>query len=197
MAILTFDARAVQACIAHATASTTFIPRWDVPVCEPKLLLVVGHGVHIMSNGANTPAFKIHDLTNEREGFHYAEGLNPFTCDDWMSARRAAFRDLTGIYHTDILEDAQTQIDRGADKLRLATDGHAIRVFTATQADYLIGGTYSVPSGLGGSFHVALQDINGMIATVQNAGNCEGFDDMLPYRVPLDELRELPTRRAA
>ena len=34
-------------------------------------------------------------------------------------------------------------------------------------------------------------------ALVQNRGNCEDFDEMLPYRVPLDALIEVDDRRAA
>ncbi len=197
MAILTFDARAVQACITHARASKTFIAKWDGPVNVPKLLICVGHGVHIMSNGADTPTLQLHDAQNPTGQFHYAEGLDPFSCDDWMENRRRAFRDLTGLYHTNILDDAQTLIDRGADKLRISTDGHSMRVFAQTQSDYLIGGRYDVPSGLGRTFSVELLDINDMIATVKNVGNQNGFDAMQPYRVPLDDLREIETRRAA
>lgn len=197
MAILSFDAQGVQACIARAMAATSFMPKWDGPIFEAKLLLVVGHGVQIMSNGVDCKTLHIPYVNETPSHCLYADGLNPFTCDDWMQKRRAAFHDLTGIYHTDILVDVQTQIDRGADRIRLSTDGHTIRVFTATQADYMIGGTYQVPSGLGGSFYVELLDVNDMIATVQNTGNCEDFDEMQPYKVPLDELRERETRRAA
>lgn len=197
MAILTFDAHALQACINDAQRAETFIPKWDGPVAEPKLLLVVGHGVHIMSNNADKPALQVHDVSKPTTGVHYAAGMDPFRSDDWMQARKAAFRDFTGMFHTTVLNDVQLQIDRGADQIRLSTDGYNVRVFTATQADYLIGGTYSVPSGLGGSFYVELCDITDMVATVRNVGNCEDFDEMQPYSVPLDELRECQVRRAA
>ena len=64
-------------------------------------------------------------------------------------------------------------------------------------SDYLIGGAYDVPSGLGGTFRVILEDVCDTFAIVQNCGNCEDFDEMLPYRVPLDALIEIDDRRAA
>ena len=64
-------------------------------------------------------------------------------------------------------------------------------------SDFLIGGTYEVPSGLGGTFRVILKDACDTFAIVQNCGNCEDFDAMQPYRVPLDALVELEDRRAA
>jgi hypothetical protein len=114
-----------------------------------------------------------------------------------MAQRRMAFRDLTGQFYTDILDDVQVLIDRGQGAIRLATDGHSIRVFVRRASDYLIGGTYDVPSGLGGTFRVILKDACDTFAIVQNCGNCEDFDAMQPYRVPLDALMELDDRRAA
>ena len=70
-------------------------------------------------------------------------------------------------------------------------------VFLRRAADYLIGGTYDVPSGLGGTFRVILKDASDTHAFVQNSGNCEDFDEMLPYRVPLDALIEIDDRRVA
>ena len=84
--------------------------------------------------------------------------MNPFRDTDWMAQRRMAFRDLTGQFYTDILDDVQVLIDRGQGAIRLATDGHSIRVFVRRASDYLIGGTYEVPSGLGGTFRVILKD---------------------------------------
>ena len=81
--------------------------------------------------------------------------------------------------------------------IRLATDGHSIRVFVRRASDYLIGGTYEVPSGLGGTFRVILKDACDTFAIVQNCGNCEDFDAMQPYRVPLDALMEIDDRRVA
>ncbi len=114
-----------------------------------------------------------------------------------MAARQAAFRDLTGQFYTDILDDVQMLIDRGQGTIRLATDGHSIRVFVRRASDFLIGGAYDVPSGLGGTFRVILKDVCDTHAIVQNCGNCEDFDEMLPYRVPLDALIEIDDRRAA
>lgn len=114
-----------------------------------------------------------------------------------MAQRQAAFRDLTGQFYTDILDDVQTLIDRGHDCIRLATDGHSVRVFLRRVSDFLIGSTYEVSSGLGGRFRVILKDACDTSAIVQNCGNCEDFDAMQPYRVPLDALIEVEDRRAA
>lgn len=84
----------------------------------------------------------------------------------------------------------QTLIDRGQGAIRLATDGHSIRVFVRCASDFLIGGTYEFPSGLGGTFRVVLKDASDTFAIVQNRGNCEDFDALRPYRVPLDALLE-------
>jgi hypothetical protein len=91
--------------------------------------------------------------------------------------------------------DAMVRYDYAT--IRLATDGHSIRVFVRRASDYLIGGTYEVPSGLGGTFRVILKDACDTFAIVQNCGNCEDFDAMQPYRVPLDALMEIDDRRAA
>lgn len=61
----------------------------------------------------------------------------------------------------------------------------------------LIVGTYDVPSGLGGRFRVVLKDATDPHAIVRNHGNCEDFDEMLPYRMPLDALIEIDDRRMA
>lgn len=153
--------------------------------------------MHLRSNGIDGASTRI--VTTERAdpSFAFATGINPFWDPDWMVARQAAFRDLTGQFYTDILDDVQMLIDRGHDTIRLATDGHTIRVFLRRAADYLIGGTYDVPSGLGGTFRVILRDVTDTHAVVQNRGNCEDFDEMLPYRVPLDALIEIDDRRAA
>ena len=177
MALLSFTAASVAAQIAHARDCFTFLPNWNGPVGKPALILIVGNGVHLRSTGI--------------------EGINPFRDADWMAARQAAFRDLTGQFYTDILDDVQMLIDRGHKTIRLATDGHTIRVFLRRAADYLIGGTYDVPSGLGGTFRVILRDATDTHAIVQNSGNCEDFDEMLPYRVPLDALIEIDDRRVA
>jgi len=197
MAILKFSASAVAAQITHARACSTFLPNWNGPIDRPALILVVGNGVHLRSNGIDGTTRRI--VTTERAdpSFAFASGIDPFRDQDWMSRRQAAFRDLTGQFYTDILEDVQMLIDRGHGSIRLATDGHMVRVFVRRAADFLIGGTYDVPSGLGGTFRVILKDACDAFAVVQNCGNCEDFDAMLPYRVPLDALMEADDRRVA
>jgi len=171
MAILKFFASAVAAQIAHARACKTFLPNWDGPVGKPGLILIVGNGVHLRSNGIDGTTTRI--VTTERADprFAFATGINPFRDLDWMSRRQAAFRDLTGQLYTDILDDVQMLIDRGHGTIRLATDGHSVRVFVRRAGDFLIGGTYIVPSGLGGTFRVILKDACDTFAVVQNCGN--------------------------
>ena len=197
MAILKFSASAVAAQIAHARACKTFLPNWNGPVDRPALILIVGNGVHLRSNGIDGTTTRIVTTEQADPSFAFAEGMNPFRDTDWMAQRRMAFRDLTGQFYTDILDDVQVLIDRGQGAIRLATDGHSIRVFVRRASDYLIGGTYDVPSGLGGTFRVILKDACDTFAIVQNCGNCEDFDAMQPYRVPLDALMEIDDRRAA
>ncbi|EAU43477.1 hypothetical protein [Salipiger bermudensis] len=197
MALLTFSATEVAAQIAHARSCTTFLPNWNGPVGQPALILIVGTGVHLRSNGIDGTTTRIVTTEQADPSFAFAQGIDPFQDRDWMAARQAAFRDLTGQFYTDILDDVQMLTDRGHETIRLATDGHTIRVFLRRAADYLIGGAYDVPSGLGGTFRVILKDATDTHAIVQNSGNCEDFDEMLPYRVPLDALIEVGNRRAA
>jgi len=197
MAILKFSASAVAAQITHARACSTFLPNWNGPVDRPALILIVGNGVHLRSNGIDGTTTRIVMTERADPSFAFASGIDPFRDQDWMSRRQAAFRDLTGQFYTDILEDVQMLIDRGHGAIRLATDGHTVRVFVRRAADFLIGGTYDVPSGLGGTFRVTLKDACDAFAIVQNCGNCEDFDAMQPYRVPLDALMEIDDRRAA
>jgi hypothetical protein len=186
MAILKFSASAVAAQIAHARSCSTFLPNWNGPIDKPSLILIVGNGVHLRSNGVDGSTTRIVTTEQSDPSFAFANGINPFRDSD-----------LTGQVHTDILDDVQTLIDRGQGAIRLATDGHSIRVFVRRASDFLIGGTYEVPSGLGGRFRVILKDACDIFAIVQNCGNCEDFDAMQPYRVPLDALMELEDRRAA
>ena len=197
MALLTFSATEVAAQITHARSCNIFLPNWNGPVGQPALILIVGTGVHLRSNGIDGATTRIVTTEQADPSFAFAQGIDPFRDRDWMAARQAAFRDLTGQFYTDILDDVQMLVDRGHGTIRLATDGHTIRVFLRRGADYLIGGAYDVPSGLGGTFRVILRDATDTHAIVQNSGNCEDFDEMLPYRVPLDALIELDDRRAA
>ena len=158
MAILKFSASAVAAQIAHARACKTFLPNWNGPVDRPALIIIVGNGVHLRSNGIDGTTTRIVTTEQADPSFAFADGMNPFRDTDWMAQRRMAFRDLTGQFYTDILDDVQVLIDRGRGAIRLATDGHSIRVFVRRASDYLIGGTYDVPSGLGGTFRVILKD---------------------------------------
>ena len=171
MAILIFSARAVAAQIAHARSCSTFLPNWDGPVDRPALILIVGNGVHLRSNGIDGTTTRIVTTEWADPNFAFADGINPFRDAGWMEARQAAFRDLTGQFYTDILENVQMLIDRGQGTIRLATDGHSVRVFARRAGDFLIGGSYDVPSGLGGTFRVILMDACDTFAIVQNCGN--------------------------
>src|SRR6056297_4162103 len=129
MAILKFSASAVAAQIAHARACKTFLPNWNGPVDRPALILIVGNGVHLRSNGIDGTTTRIVTTEQADPSFSFADGMNPFRDTDWMAQRRMAFRDMTGQFYTDILDDVQVLIDRGQGAIRLATDGHSIRVF--------------------------------------------------------------------
>ena len=59
MAILKFSASAVAAQIAHARACKTFLPNWNGPVDRPALILIVGNGVHLRSNGIDGTTTRI------------------------------------------------------------------------------------------------------------------------------------------
>ena len=50
----------------------------------------------LRSNGIDGTSTRI--VTTERAdpSYAFAEGINPFRDPDWMAARQAAFRDLTG-----------------------------------------------------------------------------------------------------
>lgn len=197
MTILSFSASALAAQIAHARSCKTFLPTWTGPVTEPALILIIGNGVHLRSNGIDNTTTRIVTTETSDPSFAFADGFNPFRDHDWMSARRAAFRDLTGQIYTTVLDAVQTHIDRGHGTVRLSTDGHRVQLFTDRASDFLIGGEYRVPSGLGGTFRVILEDATPTHAVVRNCGNCEDFDAMRPYRVPLDDLQEIEDRRAA
>ncbi|GGO62141.1 hypothetical protein SAMN05444398_12027 [Roseovarius pacificus] len=113
MAILKFSATAVAAQIAHARACKTFLPNWNGPVDRPALILIVGNGVHLRSNGIDGTTTRIVTTEQADPSFAFADGMNPFRDTDWMAQRRMAFRDLTGQFYTDILDDVQVLIDRG------------------------------------------------------------------------------------
>ena len=90
---------------------------------------------------------------------------------------------------TDILDDVQTLIDRGQGAIRLATDGHSIRVFVRRASDFLIGGIYEVPSGLGGTFRVVLKDACHTFAIIQNCGNSAFWEYEDDEAVPMSRER--------
>ena len=122
MAILKFSASAVAAQIAHARACKTFLPNWNGPVDRPALILIVGNGVHLRSNGIDGTTTRIVTTEQADPSFAFADGMDPFRDTDWMAQRRMAFRDLTGQFYTDILDDVQVLIDRGRGAIRLSTE---------------------------------------------------------------------------
>ena len=190
MAILKFSASAVAAQITHARSCSTFLPNWNGPVDKPALILIVGNGVHLRSNGIDGSTTRIVTTEQSDPSFAFANGINPFRDSDWMAQRQMAFRDLTGQFYTDILDDVQTLIDRGQGAIRLATDGHSIRVFVRRASDFLIGGTYEVPSGLGGRFRVVLKDACDTFAIVQNCGNAAFWEYQTDCGAPMSRERE-------
>lgn len=197
MAILKFSASAVVKQIEHARSCSRYLPNWNGPVDTPALLLVVGNGVYLRSNGIDAASTHIASTNNTAPDYAYADGINPFRNPNWLVEQRVAFGDLTGQFYPDLLNEVQALIDRGDGTIRLTNDRHRIRVLVKRASDYSIGGTYRVRSGLGGTFRVVLTDVCETFAIVQNCGNCEDFDAMQPYRVPLDRLMVADDRRAA
>lgn len=197
MTILTFAADQVATLITHAQSCSMFHQRWDGPADAPGLILVVGQGVYLISNGIDDTAPRLVAQADCPSQFTYASGINPYIDADWINKRRDAFREVTARFHTNIIDDAQVMIDRGCDTIRLATDGFTVRVFAQTRDDFAIGRTYKVASGLGGVFHVALKDVTDTRALVQNSGNCEDFDMIPAYWVTLDALQPREMRRTA
>lgn len=196
MTILKFDAADIAAQIAHAQSATSYLPNWNGPITTPELILVVGHGVRLISNSAGQGP-RISAQSPASKSVAYAEGFDPTVDQNWIATQRGAFGSLSGQFYTRILKDVQMLLDRGCHAIRLATDGHSIRVFVSEPSDYLIGGTYQVPSGLGGRFRVTLMDVRDTDALVKTDGNCEDFDNMPPFRVPLDNVFEETLQRAA
>jgi len=91
MAILKFSASAVAAQIAHARACKTFLPNWNGPVDRPALILIVGNGVHLRSNGIDGTTTRIVTTEQADPSFAFADGMNPLRDTDWMAQRRMAF----------------------------------------------------------------------------------------------------------
>jgi hypothetical protein len=199
MAIIEFAARDVAALITHAQSCTTFMHKWDGPVHEPELVLVlvVDQGVSLMSNGLDGSDVSETDATKSSHQMTYATGMSPFKDADWFCTRERVFRDYTGVCHLDVLDQLQTLIDQGHEMLRLAVNGYVVTVFDETEHSFAVKDLCHAPSGLGGVFQVEIKQITSTHALVQNVGNCEDFDDMTPYNVPLDQLRPTALREAA
>lgn len=197
MALLRFNATDVARLIAHATSCTRFMNKWDGVVTKPDLILMIDQGVSLMSNGIDRALFEDAGVRNPLATHVYAQGLNPYRDADWFCQREAVFQDFTGHAHLTILDDAQTMIDRGDAMVVLSADAHSATIFDPCTTPLRIGETYRTPSGLGGAFQVALLAVDETHATVQNCGNGAEFDQMLPYRVSLDKVHLLQTRRAA
>ena len=136
MAIHKCSASAVAAQIALARACKTFLPSWNGPVDRPALILFVGNGVHLRSNGIDGTTTRIVTTEQADPSFAFADGMNPFRDTDWMAQRRMAFRDLTGQFCIDILDDVQVLIDRGRGAIRLATDGSTCQIVTGASPEF-------------------------------------------------------------
>ena len=78
MAILKFSASAVAVQIAHARACKTFLPNWNGPVDRPALILIVGNGVHLRSNGIDGTTTRIVTTEQADPSFAFADGMNPY-----------------------------------------------------------------------------------------------------------------------
>ena len=73
MALLSFTSTSVAGQIAHARGCSTFLPNWNGPVGKPALILIVGNGVHLRSNGIDGTTTRI--VTTER-----ADPTSIFNC---------------------------------------------------------------------------------------------------------------------
>src|SRR6056297_91695 len=96
MAILKFSASAVAAQIAHARACKTFLPNWNGPVDRPALILIVGNGVHLRSNGIDGTTTRIVTTEQADPSFAFADGMNPCLVACWIVQLLIAFRFPTG-----------------------------------------------------------------------------------------------------
>ena len=56
---LVLEHKANAAQIAHARGCSTFLPNWNGPVGKPALILIVGTGVHLRSNGIDGSTTRI------------------------------------------------------------------------------------------------------------------------------------------
>lgn len=197
MALIEFASRNVAPLILHAQSSDHFMHKWDGPVDTPELILVVDQGVSLMSNGLDDQNFCAINAYRTSREMAYAEGLSPYKDADWYAMRQRIFGDYTGVCHLDVLEQLQTLIDLGHNRLYLSIQNHAVTVFDTTSHGFACGDVVHVPSGLGGVFQVEILELSSTNAKVQNVGNCEDFDDMTPYLVPLDVIKPIPYPRAA
>ena len=66
--------------------SKTFLPNWN----GPALILIVGNGVHLRSNGIDGTTTRIVTTEQADPSFAFADGMNPFRDTDWMGS--AAWR---------------------------------------------------------------------------------------------------------
>ena len=196
MPILSFDAAAVTNLILDARSATSFMPKWDGPITTPGFVLVVDQGIYLMSNAAAVPvAHDAEQLPAKPRAF--AAGFNPDESDNWYEARNQYFRNFSGIYHLDMIDDIAAFLQQGDPTVRFSLKDHIVSLYDPVAANITVGEVYNAPSGLGGVFRVEVLEVDAVRALVQNKGNCEDFDDMAPYRVPCDYLRPIGQGRAA
>jgi len=196
MPILSFKPSELAPIIAEARNATAFLSKWDGPVTAPGLVLVIDQGIYLMSNAAAAPTAV---NANQSPAKHraFAAGFDPDTATDWFERRQTHFRDFSGIYHLDLLDDVDTVLRGSPSTLQLSIKDHLVSIYDPEQTPIEVGRTYKTPSGLGGVFHVKVLELDDYRALVQNTGNCEDFDAMAPYRVPRDQLQLIASGRAA
>ena len=187
MAQLTFMATSVARIVAHAKKAPGHAMGWSDAPSQPAVFLVGDQGVYLMSNGE--PAdLKAPD--NTARFVAYAQGMNPKLDPDWWKAKRASYGGDDGTETLLIIDDLERLILCGAEEIRLEIDAESVALVMPLYDWIKPGLIVEGPSNLGGIFRARVLDVTDTHARVQNTGNCEDFDQMPPYSVPLAKIRE-------
>ena len=193
MSILEFAAQDVQRLITHANEASGHNMGWIDIDPKPALILVGDRGVYLMSNGR--PCQRV-EFGKDKAFVVHAKGHSPDIDATWWEAKRASFGGDDGADTLDMIPAIEAQIDAGAYTIRLLIDKDAIKLCDPGPCPFGVGSLCSVPSGLGGTFHVKVLGIEGAKARVQNTGNSEDFDEAPPYLVSIFDLKHRQSQGA-
>ena len=195
MAILSFHAEAVRRIVTHAKGAPAHDMGWLADTApQPAVMLVGDHGVYLMSNGL--PRDRLDADNDVRNFVTHALGINPYTDRDWWEEKRKAYGGDDGADTLLIIETLELLLARGEAFIRLEITEDHIGVLVPDVSWVTVGTLVETPSGLGGVFRARVLSVTDTHASVRNTGNCEGFDKMPPYLVPLGRLRALKTAEA-